>query len=148
MNKVCQFLHAPTMVHWMAVKCILQYVHGTLKLGITIHPDKSTLLIAFSGADWASCVDDRRSTGVSPSILAAIWCHGVHKSKPLCQGLAQRQNTSHWLMPHQKLFGLKPCCMSYACLSQELQVFGVIISVPPTSLPISCFMQGPNILFI
>jgi hypothetical protein len=62
-NKVCQFLHAPTMVHWMAVKHILQYVHGTLKLGITINPDKSMMVSDFSDVDWASGVDDRRSTG-------------------------------------------------------------------------------------
>jgi histone deacetylase 1/2 len=29
-NKVCQFLHAPTTVHWSAVKRILRYVRGSL----------------------------------------------------------------------------------------------------------------------
>jgi hypothetical protein len=47
----------------MVVKRILRYVHGTLKLGLTIKPDKSTLVSAFSDADWADGVDDRRSTG-------------------------------------------------------------------------------------
>jgi histone deacetylase 1/2 len=31
-NKVCQFLHAPTTEHWTAVKRILRYVKDTLKL--------------------------------------------------------------------------------------------------------------------
>jgi hypothetical protein len=61
-NKVCQFLHAPTTVHWTTVKRILWYVHGTLKLSFKFTLDKSTLVSAFSDADWAGCVDDRRFT--------------------------------------------------------------------------------------
>jgi hypothetical protein len=44
------------------VKRILRYLCGTLKLGITFTPDSSTLVSAFSDADWAGSVDDRRST--------------------------------------------------------------------------------------
>jgi histone deacetylase 1/2 len=62
-NKVCQFLHAPTTVHWTAVKRILRYVSGTVSLGLTFRRSSSTLVSAFSDADWAGCVDDRRSTG-------------------------------------------------------------------------------------
>jgi hypothetical protein len=63
MNKVCQFLHAPTTLHWMAVTRILRYLRGSLKLGLSFAPNKSTLVTAFSDADWARCVDDRWSTG-------------------------------------------------------------------------------------
>jgi len=62
-NKVCQFLHSPTSVHWSAVKRILRYVKGTLDMGLKIRKSKSMLVSAFSDADWAGCVDDRRSTG-------------------------------------------------------------------------------------
>jgi histone deacetylase 1/2 len=62
-NKVCQFLHAPTTVHWSAVKRILRYLRGTLSVGHWIQCSKSTMVSAFSDADWAGCVDDRRSTG-------------------------------------------------------------------------------------
>jgi hypothetical protein len=62
-NKVCQFLHAPTTVHWKAVKRILRYVKDTVGIGITFQPSSSILLSAFCDADWAGCPDDRRSTG-------------------------------------------------------------------------------------
>jgi len=62
-NKVCQFLHSPTTVHWAAVKRIIRYVKGTIHLGLKISRSKSMLVSAFSDADWAGCPDDRRSTG-------------------------------------------------------------------------------------
>jgi histone deacetylase 1/2 len=62
-NKVCQYLHAPTTVHWTAAKRILRYVSHTLSFGLTFMKSRSTLVSAFSDADWAGCVDDRRSTG-------------------------------------------------------------------------------------
>jgi histone deacetylase 1/2 len=62
-NKVCQYLHAPTTVHWTAVKRILRYITGTASLGLTFRKSPSTLVNAFSDADWAGCVDDRKSTG-------------------------------------------------------------------------------------
>jgi histone deacetylase 1/2 len=62
-NKVCQFLHAPTTKHWSAIKRILRYIQDTSKIGITFVKSSSTLLSAFSDADWAGSIDDRRSTG-------------------------------------------------------------------------------------
>ena len=62
-NKVCQFLHAPTTVHWEAVKRILRYVKQCTGLGLRIHRSVSTLISAFSDADWAGCIDDRKSIG-------------------------------------------------------------------------------------
>jgi hypothetical protein len=62
-NKVCQFLHKPTTVHWSTVKRILRYLQYTLGIGLQIHKSPFTLVSAFSYADWVGCSDDRRSTG-------------------------------------------------------------------------------------
>jgi histone deacetylase 1/2 len=62
-NKVCQFLHAPTDVHWSAVKRILRYVKSNTKIGLKISRSKSLVVSGFSDADWAGCLDDRGSTG-------------------------------------------------------------------------------------
>jgi hypothetical protein len=62
-NKVCQFLHAPTSVHWSVVKQIFRYLHGTRGLGVLFHKSSSLLLSVFSDVDWAGNFDDRRSIG-------------------------------------------------------------------------------------
>jgi histone deacetylase 1/2 len=62
-NKVCQCLHAPTTIYWIAAKQILRYVKHTMSFGLTFVKSHSTLVSAFSESDWAGCVDDRRSTG-------------------------------------------------------------------------------------
>jgi histone deacetylase 1/2 len=60
-NKVCRFLHAPTSVHWTAVKHILRYIKYTVDLGLKLRKLGSKLISAYSDADWAGNVDDRRS---------------------------------------------------------------------------------------
>lgn len=61
-NKVCQYLKCPTTSHYTAVKRILRYVSGTLHLGLKI-ASLSSVVSAFSDADWTGCSDDRKSTG-------------------------------------------------------------------------------------
>jgi hypothetical protein len=62
-NRVCQFMSSPTMVHWAAVKRILCYLHYTIDMGLHFTKTCSTLLSAFSDADWAGNPDDHCSTG-------------------------------------------------------------------------------------
>ncbi|KAM6587036.1 hypothetical protein CsatA_009641 [Cannabis sativa] len=61
-NKVCQFMHAPLESHWKTVKRILRYLKGTLDYGIDMSHSTSLDLVGFCDADWASDIDDRRST--------------------------------------------------------------------------------------
>ena len=70
-NKVCQFLHAPTTTHWTTVKRILKYVKYSAGLGLHIQKSYSMTLSGFSDADWAGSVDDRRSTGGFAIFLGA-----------------------------------------------------------------------------
>jgi histone deacetylase 1/2 len=74
-NKVCQFLSQPTEAHWEAVKRILRYVKGTLDTGLRIRKSPFMNISIFTDADWAGCVDDRRSTGgfavfVGPNLVS------------------------------------------------------------------------------
>lgn len=74
-NKVNQYVQSPTTAHLSAVKIILCYVSGTMNLGLQIVPSSSTMVSAFSDADWAGCADDRKSTGgfaafLGPNLLS------------------------------------------------------------------------------
>ncbi|GKA77945.1 putative RNA-directed DNA polymerase [Tanacetum coccineum] len=51
-NKVCQFMHAPTEIHWYAVKRILRYLHGTVEHGMLIRRSSSSTLQAFTDVLW------------------------------------------------------------------------------------------------
>ncbi|CAN0920957.1 Retrovirus-related Pol polyprotein from transposon RE2 [Linum grandiflorum] len=60
-NRVCQYMHAPTDAHWQAVKRILRYLNGTLDHALHYTPTKADRLVAFSDAGWVSDSDDSRS---------------------------------------------------------------------------------------
>jgi histone deacetylase 1/2 len=62
-NKVCQFMHAPTEDHWAAVKHILRYLQATTSYGLHVTRGSPLSLHGFTDADWADSVDDRKSTG-------------------------------------------------------------------------------------
>jgi hypothetical protein len=61
-NQVCQFLSVPTTAHWVAVKRILHYLRATSTFSRCITNLGSSLLSAFSDADWAGNPDDRHNT--------------------------------------------------------------------------------------
>lgn len=61
-NKLSQFMHAPTLEHWNAVKRALHYLAGTTNHGILLCRGTSKNLHAFSDADWAGDADDYIST--------------------------------------------------------------------------------------
>ncbi|XP_022038377.1 uncharacterized mitochondrial protein AtMg00810-like [Helianthus annuus] len=61
-NQASQFLHAPTTAHFQLVKRILRYVKGTLNLGLRFSKPPNMSTVGYSDADWARCIETRRST--------------------------------------------------------------------------------------
>ncbi|KAJ0836346.1 putative RNA-directed DNA polymerase [Helianthus annuus] len=61
-NQACQFLHTPTEHHFQLVKRILRYIKGTISHGLVFQQSKHTTLLGYSDADWARCIETRRST--------------------------------------------------------------------------------------
>lgn len=86
-------MHAPTTTHWSAVKRILRYLNGTLSHGLHFKPTSHLELHAYSDADWAGSVDDRRSTS---GFCIFLGPPGVQKNSLQYLGLVLRQNTEAW----------------------------------------------------
>ena len=61
-NKVSQFMPIPQEHHWKAVKRILRYLKGTLDHGLLIKHNTNNTIQGFCDSDWASDIDDRKST--------------------------------------------------------------------------------------
>lgn len=62
-NKLSQFLHTPTDLHWAACKHLLRYLKGTHHFSLCFTSTSSSQFSGFADADLASSLDDRRSTG-------------------------------------------------------------------------------------
>jgi hypothetical protein len=57
-----QFLHKPTMTHYKATCRVIRYLKHNLGRGIMFHMNSDIQLLGYSDADWAGCLDTRRST--------------------------------------------------------------------------------------
>jgi hypothetical protein len=52
----------PKQSHLLAVKRIFRYLKGTMDYGLWYHRNQNFQLSVYSDADWANCVDERKST--------------------------------------------------------------------------------------
>lgn len=61
-NKLAQFMHAPSQIHWQALKRVLRYLKGTIYHGLFLKQDSSLTLNAFSDSDWGGIQNRGQST--------------------------------------------------------------------------------------
>lgn len=80
-------MNNPLSTHMLAVKRILRYVKDTIDQGLLLHPHPtSSRIFAYSDADWAGCVDTRRSTTgylIYHGANLVSWCF---KKQPIVSG--------------------------------------------------------------
>ena len=58
--------------HLLAIKRIFRYLQGTARYGLWYLKEKYFTLTTYIDADWASCVDDRKSTSGGAFYLGEI----------------------------------------------------------------------------
>jgi hypothetical protein len=129
-NKVCQFLHRPTIHHWAAVKRILRYLKHTLYHGLLLCRNSAPQLHAYSDADWAGCLDDRRSTGG--------YC--IFLGRNLISWNSRKPT------PLPSFSGFNPYSRNLGFSSPLHLRYGATTLGPLTLQPIPCFMLARNIL--
>jgi hypothetical protein len=60
-QQLSQFMHAPTTVHFNAACRVLRYLKNNPGQGILFSRDSELQLTGYSDADWAGCMDTRKS---------------------------------------------------------------------------------------
>ncbi|KAL3537915.1 hypothetical protein ACH5RR_001281 [Cinchona calisaya] len=60
-NKLCQYMHARTDVHWKAIKWLLRYLASAISYGLFVTHNPSCHIQYYTNSDWGDCNDDPRS---------------------------------------------------------------------------------------
>lgn len=121
-NRMSQFMHAPTTDHWSAVKCTLRYLAGTTDYGIFLQRGNSHILHAFSDADWTGDADDYVSTN---GYVVYIGQHPISWSAKKQKTIARSSTEAEYRSVANTSSELK-------WISSLLQELGIKMSQTPT----------------
>ena len=103
-TRLSQHLSKPLQSHWVAVKQVLRYLKGSIdKELVYTKSGDGLMLVGYSDADWASSVDDRRST--------SGYYFSLTKSGPLIS----------WKSRKQPIVALSSCEAEYVVLASAVQ---------------------------
>ncbi|GKV17017.1 hypothetical protein SLEP1_g27576 [Rubroshorea leprosula] len=120
-NKLSQFLHAPSDVHWQAAKRILRYRKGSLFHGLLFCQQSISPLHAFSYSDWAGNKDTYHST----TGYVVFLCSNLISWRACKQKTIARSSTEASLLLLLNWFGLSICFMNLAILYLNVLPFTV-----------------------
>ena len=93
---VSQFMHAPKESHLETVYRILRYLKSTPGRGVLVKRNGSLTLEAYTDADWAGSVIDRRFTSGYYTFLGGNLVTWRSKKQPVVAGPVLKQNSEPW----------------------------------------------------
>ena len=105
-SDVARFSADPTEEHWIPVKRIMRYLHGTRDMGLLYDGSKTmTSCVGYSDADWAGDLDDRKSTSGYVFQISNAAISWRSKNSHMWLSRLLTQNTWHWQVQPKKQFG-------------------------------------------
>ena len=102
-TKLSQHLADPTQADFTMVKHVFRYIRGTYDYKLTFRKTNDLKLVGFKDADWASSVEDRRST--------SGYCFALNDSGPVVS----------WKSKKQPTVALSSCESEYVALCAGMQ---------------------------
>lgn len=112
-NKTCQYMHAPTAIHWCAMKHILRYLKHTIDYDLVLSLNSPTVLPAYSDSDSVGCVYTIDLLVGSIFSWVITLSLGVVASKQLLFGHPRNLNTKPWLTPPRNSRGFNLFCSNF-----------------------------------
>ena len=109
----------------MAVKRIFRYVKGPMDFGLWYPKGNDLTLIAYLDADWAGCVDDRKSTSGTAFFLGGC----------LVSWSSKKQSSVSLSTAEAEYIAAAACCTQILWMKQTLQYIHVTCNEP---IPILC----------
>jgi hypothetical protein len=107
---VARFQAAPKESHVLAVKRIFRYLKGTKEFGLWYPKGKDLSFIAYIDADWAGCIDDRRS------ISGAMFYLG----ECLVSWISKKQSSISLSTAETEYIATTTCCTQVLWMKQTL----------------------------
>jgi hypothetical protein len=80
-GQVARFQALPKESHLLVVKRIFRYLKGTKEFGLWYTKGNDLSLIAYTDVDWASCIDDQRSTSGATFYLGECLVSWIRKKQ-------------------------------------------------------------------
>ena len=117
---VARYQAAPKQNHLLAFKRIFRYLQGTAHYGLWYPKRKSFTLTAYTDADWASCMDDRKSTSGGAFYLG----------KSLVAWLSKKQTSISLSTIEVEYIAAAACCTQVMWMKQTLQDMKVSMDDP------------------
>jgi hypothetical protein len=109
-RQVARFQTAPKESHVLAVKRIFRYLKGTEEFGLWYPKGKDISLVPYTDANWAGCIDDRRSTSGATFYLGEF----------LVSWLSKKQSSISLSTTEVEYIAATSCCTQVIWMKQTL----------------------------